>query len=361
MHVPEKYRALAPPDYEAGGTSDRMVNFVDLAPTMLSLAGIAPPPWMQGQAFLGPYASAPARYLHGFRGRMDERYDLVRSVRTERYVYIRNYMPHLIYGQHIDYMFQTPTTRVWKELYDQGKLKAPRTFFWERKPPEELYDLQSDPDEVHNLVGDPAHGAALEKLRRAQREQVLGVRDVGFLSEAEMHRRAAAAGTTIYELARDAQRYPLERILDMADLASSLRGEADSQLQDGLHDPDGGVRYWAALGLLMRGSDAVSSARGRLRDSLSDESPSVRVVAAWALGAFGDEREVALALETLRNSAPPDRNGVFVSLLALNAIDALGPKAGSLRATLETMPRKDPMAAARVGEYVPRLVEYLLR
>ena len=77
------------------------------------------------------------------RDRVDEAYDLSRSVRDERYLYIRNYMPHLIYGQYLAYMFQTPTTRVWKELYDAGKLAPPRTFFWERKPPEELYDLQT--------------------------------------------------------------------------------------------------------------------------------------------------------------------------------------------------------------------------
>ena len=65
-----------------------------------------------------PHATAPQDYLHGLRGRMDERYDLVRSARNERYVYLRQFMPHRIYGQYINYMFQTPTTRVWKQLYD---------------------------------------------------------------------------------------------------------------------------------------------------------------------------------------------------------------------------------------------------
>ena len=64
-----------------------------------------------GARLPGPHEAPPRTYLFGFRGRMDERYDMVRSVRDQRYVYIRNYMPHLIYGQHIDYMFQTPTTR----------------------------------------------------------------------------------------------------------------------------------------------------------------------------------------------------------------------------------------------------------
>ena len=44
----------------------------------------------------------------------------------ERYVYVRNYMPHRIYGQHLGYMFETPTTRVWKELHDDGKRELPQ-------------------------------------------------------------------------------------------------------------------------------------------------------------------------------------------------------------------------------------------
>ena len=58
------------------------------------------------------HASKPQPYIYGFRGRMDERYDMVRSVRNQRYVYIRNYMRHRPYGQYLEYMFKTPTTQV---------------------------------------------------------------------------------------------------------------------------------------------------------------------------------------------------------------------------------------------------------
>src|SRR2546430_17158814 len=103
VYIPEKFKDLRPSEYKSGGKSDRLVSFVDFAPTVLSLAGIQPPDWMQGRAFLGKFLEAPQPFVHGFRGRMDERDDLVRSVTDGRYVYIRNYMPHKIYGQHIDY------------------------------------------------------------------------------------------------------------------------------------------------------------------------------------------------------------------------------------------------------------------
>jgi uncharacterized sulfatase len=105
IYIPEKFKGLAPPEYGAGGQSRRLVSFVDLAPTVLSLAGIKPPSWIEGHAFVGEYQDSPQPYVYGFRGRMDERYDLVRSVTDGRYVYVRNYLPHLIYGQHLDYMF----------------------------------------------------------------------------------------------------------------------------------------------------------------------------------------------------------------------------------------------------------------
>ena len=98
---------------------------------------------------------------------MDERYDLMRSTRDKRYIYIRNYNPHKIYGQHIAYMWSLPSTLVWEQLYKEGKLRPPQTCFWETKPPEELYDLQADPDEVKNLASSAAHSSTLERFRKA--------------------------------------------------------------------------------------------------------------------------------------------------------------------------------------------------
>ena len=127
VYIPDKLKSFRPPGYKPGGSSDRLVSFVDFAPTVLSLAGIKPPGWMQGRAFLGRFRESPPPFLHGFRGRMDERPDLVRSITDGRYVYVRNYMPHLIYGQHLDFMWQTPTTRVWENLHREGKLANIRT------------------------------------------------------------------------------------------------------------------------------------------------------------------------------------------------------------------------------------------
>jgi uncharacterized sulfatase len=357
VYIPEKFKHLAPPEYKAGGVSDRLVSFVDLGPTVLSLAGVKPPAWVQGHAFMGRHQEPPQPYVYGFRGRMDERYDMVRSVTDGRYVYIRNYMPHLIYGQYLDYMFQTPTTRVWRQLYDEGKLKPPQTYFWEKKPPEELYDLQNDRDEVHNLAASPQHQAVVKKLREAQVSLALKIRDVGFLPESELHRRSS--GTTMYDLGEDARKYPLDRILAMADAASLMKADAMAQLSDGLRDGDSAVRYWAAMGMLMRGQSAVTARRDELRGVLKDEAPAVRIVAARAMGLFGNDEDLNLALAVLRELVSPEKNGLYVSLEALNAVDALGKKAGSLADAVRGMPQQGSFANQRTNGYVPRLVEHI--
>jgi len=358
IRVPEKFKDLAPRDYKAGAATDRLVGFVDFAPTLLSIAGLKPPEWMQGHAFVGRYAAAPEKYIFGFRGRMDARYDMVRSVRGSRFIYIRNYRPDLVYGQFIAYMFETPTTRIWKQLYDVGELHPPQAFFWQTKPPEELYDLQNDPDEVNNLASSPDHAAELRELRGALHRQMLETRDVGLLTESEMHRRAD--GTSIYDFGHDLKRYPVKRILTMANLASSLKAGVLPDLKKGLNDGDSGVRYWAALGLWMRGSNAVNSARAELHDALGDESPSVGIIAAQALARFGNSEDLKPALATLARLAPPQKNGIFVSLEALSAIEAVGPRAASLLPALRAISREDPNATPRTARYAGEFLKHLL-
>ncbi|HUQ91297.1 MAG TPA: sulfatase-like hydrolase/transferase [Bryobacteraceae bacterium] len=341
VHVPDKFKNLAPPDYKRGGTTERLVSFVDLAPTVLSLAGIAKPAYHQGHAFLGPAPEQP--YVYGFRGRMDERYDLVRSVRDKRFVYIRNYMPQRIYGQHLAYMFETPTTQKWKELYDAGKLNAVQKRFWEKKPAEELYELGTDRDEVVNLAGVPEYRGTLERMRKAQRELAVQIRDVGFLPETEMHSRSE--GRAPYSMGHDPARYAVERVAGMADLASRSVRPATEVFVKGLEDSDSGVRYWAAVGLMISGRTSP------LQKVLKDPSPCVRIAAAEALQAVDD----------LVDLADMDRHGIYTALLALNALDTIGvSKVRAAADRIGRLPKDNDRVNDRMKTYAARLIEHIL-
>jgi len=359
VYFPPKWQHLAPKEYRPGGRSDRLVSFVDLAPTVLSLAGLKPPSWMQGHAFAGPHQVAGPQYLYGARGRMDERMDSVRSVTDGRFVYVRNFHPHVSQGQHVDFQFQTPTTRIWRQLFDTGRTNEAQSIFWRTpKAPEELYDLQSDPDEVRNLARSSEHRITLEKFRTALRLHVEAIRDVSFLPEGEIHSRSQ--GTTPYDLARDNARYPLVRIFDAADVASRLNPAALPQLQKLITDADSAVRYWAALGFLMRGPAGVGAGQAALRVALGDSSPYVRIVAAEALAAHGPAGDLAGALAVLRELAPPEKNGVLIAMAALNAIEALGPKAAPLHDLVRTMKPAGPSPDSRYDSYVPRQIATLV-
>ena len=117
---------------------------------------------------------------------MDEAYDLIRAVRDQRYKYIRNLMPGRTRAQNIDYMNKMPTMIDMRRLNAVGKLGtvALRQYFEPTKPDEELYDLDSDPFEVKNLAADPAHAAALKRLREELENWQDKIGDQGLVPEA---------------------------------------------------------------------------------------------------------------------------------------------------------------------------------
>lgn len=359
VYFPPQWEHLAPREYRAGGKSDRLVSFADLAPTVLSLAGVKPPREMQGHAFAGRYQERPQPFIHGFRGRMDERIDFVRSVTDGRYVYLRNYLPHLSQAQRVNYQFQTPTTRVWHQLFTEGKLNDAQSLFWRvPKAPEELYDLQSDPDEVRNLANSPEHRSILRKLREAQQDHAREIRDTGFLPEAEVHARSGQDAPRD-ALATDAA-YPIKRVMEAASVASLLDPDDLPKLKKFLQDADSGVRYWGALGILMRGPKAVDASRQELGAALKDKSASVRIAASEALGTHGGPAELGAALMALRNDANPTKTSAYAATAAMNVIDRLGQKAAPLVEFVKAMPVKDPNAVGRANEYVGRLRETIL-
>ncbi|MDA1370633.1 MAG: sulfatase-like hydrolase/transferase [Proteobacteria bacterium] len=358
VYFPDKWRHLAPVEYGPGVQSERLVDFMDLAPTTLSIVGIEPTSYMQGRAFAGPFQQQSKPYMHAFRGRMDDRYDLSRTVTDGRYLYMRHYMPHRIYGQYVTYMFETQATQVWKQRYDEGRLNEVQRKFWEPKPPEELYDLENDIDEINNLVDSPAHHSILAELKRVQQDWILSSRDFGFLPENEIHTRAV--GSTPYETALDRNRYPLERIINAAERAASLAPGDTAELVAAFNDTDSAVRYWAALGLLMRKEAGISAGQAELVEALSDSAPAVRVAAAEALGMYGSPVDLQASLATLAELIEVEGNEVFVPMMALAALDAMEEKAIPLRSNIEAV-RIDGVTRVRPdGNEIERLRSKIL-
>ena len=339
VRFPRKYRHLAPAD--PGTRTDRLVSFVDLAPTVLSLAGVPVPEHMQGKAFLGPQA-AEGDYVCLFRGRMDERYDMMRAVRDKRYKYIRNYMPHRIYAQHLDYLWRMPATQSWQRLHDSGELTGPQRIFFGTKPAEELYDTNSDPHEVRNLADDPKYRKVLLRMREANRQWIKEIKDPGFLMEGEMVARSS--GSTPFEMARDRDKYDIAAVLSAAELASRSDPDNIPQLIEMLHDNDSGVRFWGVVGCLALGEQAAV-ASSALDSALDDPSPDIRVAAAEALCHLGSpDKALTVLTEAL------DHPNEYVRLHAANALDYSGELARPFVSLLKEKLHDDSNYVTRVME-----------
>ena len=191
IRIPPRLGKLAAP----GTVRDDLVSFVDLAPTVLALAGLEAPAHMQGRVLVGPNAGAAPLFVFGARDRMDQEYDMMRSARDSRFLYIRNFTPELPYAGHIIYRNQSAIMQEWLRLQAERSLTGPAAL-WMRasRPPEELFDVRRDPYQVENLAADPAHRATLERMRSAVVEWMTKIGDQGLINEAEMIQRMWPGG-----------------------------------------------------------------------------------------------------------------------------------------------------------------------
>ncbi len=194
-----------PGKFKAGTVEDRIVSLIDLGPTVLSLAGVRPPAYMQGQAFLGQYAAQARTYAFAHRDRMDETYDMMRAVRDKQFRYIKNFFPGRPYAQHIAYMEEMPILKEMRRLYkehmnalspDYGRAlnQTQLLYFQAEKPPEELYDLAADPYEIKNLAGDPKYLSVLKRMRAALAQWQKDTNDLGLVPEMELRERMRPGG-----------------------------------------------------------------------------------------------------------------------------------------------------------------------
>jgi arylsulfatase A-like enzyme len=178
-----------------GSVRDELVSFVDLAPTVLALAGVEIPTHLQGRVLVGPGAAPAPAFVFGARDRMDIEYDMMRSARDARFLYIRNFEPELPYAGHIIYRNQSAIMQEWFRLQAERKLTGPAAL-WMRtqRPAEELYDTKADPYQIQNLSAEPAHRATLARMRNAVTDWMARVGDQGLVNEPEMIQRMWPGG-----------------------------------------------------------------------------------------------------------------------------------------------------------------------
>jgi arylsulfatase A-like enzyme len=354
IRIPEKYKYLFPAK-KPGQKVDRLINFVDFAPTLLSIAGTPIPDYMQGNAFLSKQKTKDPEYSYMSRQRMDERYDLVRAVRDKKFRYIRNYMPFRITMQHVNYLFMAPSAQSWENAYKEGKTNVVQSIFFQTKPVEELYDTEHDPWEVNNLAGNPAYTTVLERMRKAETDWMRKIRDVGLIPETEY--KNFAGKKSMYDYMRSAD-CPFDELMKAADLATLGGKSSLNTFIQYLNNNNSAIRYWGATGLLILKNDA-KPAISDLKEASIDKSGAVATLIAEALYGLG-EKELArgIYIRILQDTVTYDMND---RNFTLNSIDAMNDNNTELIAAVQQLFKELGSTPEGLASYPYRTAEWLLK
>lgn len=350
IRIPEKYRHLYP-TRSSGSRVERLVSFVDLAPTLLSIIGTEAPGFMQGHAFLGKHQKQEPDHIYMFRDRMDERYDMSRSLVDRRYRYTVNYNSSRIWLQHLNYLWRAPSMRSWEEAFRAGQCNEVQSRWWNPKPAEELYDTENDPWEVHNLANDPEHADRLAAMRQACLEKGLAIRDAGFIPEAQ--RNVRAGDIPIYDYMRSDQ-VSLEEIMDAALLSTEKDPENLDRLVTLLDHEDSTIRFWAAQGLLLLGEKARPVLE-QIRRASMDVSWNVAVSGAEMLYQLGETADALEAYSRVLKGDDP-----MARTHALNSIDHIGGTREEFLVNCVSVIREKYEELNMGSDYDARAIQWLL-
>lgn len=307
---PLMYEHLSP--WGSGVVTDELVDFEDLAPTLISLAGGKVPEYMKGRVLLGNERSKPVEFLELSSDRSGNGIDMVRTITDGRYLYSRNYTPFMSEVRYIRYMEIGEIKRIMRRDLATDRLTGIQKQLFDPRPAEFLFDTQGDPWELENLVGDPEYEGILDTMRHRLDSCVLQSRDVMFLPEYEL---AALAddNTTAYAYRLDDKKYPLREIYAAASLSGKRDGRIADQQVKLLRSENKIVRYWAALGLKSQDGTTLMSHKEAITRAVHDTYPPTRIAAAAVAYELFDDPQSERVLKQAITST-----NVHASVMAIN-------------------------------------------
>lgn len=257
VRIPEKFKKLSP--FKAGTRTSSFVEFVDLVPTVLSLAGIEIPKSVDGKPFLGKkikrFELEKQNTTFGYADRFDEKYDLVRSIRVGKYKYIRNYQPFNIDGLYNFYRYKMLAYKEWYNLFIGGKLNEVQSQFFRPRKPEGLYNIDEDPHETNNLVNDISYNETLLDLRSKLNDHLISINDLSFLPEPHLLENGINDIVGYSEKNKDL----IKKLIEISDLQLYDYNEVSSQIKDALTDNNPWVRYWGLIVCSTFGNQALEN------------------------------------------------------------------------------------------------------
>ena len=299
VRIPANFKHLV--DHKRGSRTDGFVSFIDFGPTVLHLAGLKPNPLTDGKAFLGKGISARdlagRDETFGYADRFDEKYDLVRFMRKGKYTYIRNLQGFYPDALQNNYRYKMLAYTEWRELYKAGKLNAAQSQFHQRRPAEQLFDVEADPHEINNLSENPKYAKVLSQLREGMKKKLRQINDLSFYPESHMVKAALGNGQA-YGKKYDGE---IDRLADISDLALVPFTEAKSGLTKAMASENPWERYWGCITAAVHGK-AAKALVPNARELLGDKNLMVRMRAAEFLGSIKAMDPMPALLSVLNNA-----------------------------------------------------------
>jgi arylsulfatase A-like enzyme len=245
VYVPKKWQHLFP--YERGSRSQTFVEFVDLAPTVLALAGIKPPMGMDGTPVMGKGLQKSQinkkNTAFGYADRFDEKYDLVRTLRVGKFKYIRNYQPFNMDALFNFYRYKMLAYKEWLSLYRDGKLNDIQSQFFQPKSPEALYNINLDPHEVNDLSKSEDHKEILLQMRGQLQQRISSMPDLSFYPEPYLLDNALENPTAFGQNNKAA----IAELIAIADLNLAPFEQVKVKIKAALSDKNPWKRYWGLI------------------------------------------------------------------------------------------------------------------
>ena len=335
VYFPEKFKHLA---NGMSGKVDRLVNFTDLGPTVLSLAGIKPEKRMQGEAVFGKYAAKEERKLNfAFASNQLHHFMPVRAVSDGRYKYIRSYMPYRQFALRNYYQWGMPSNKAWDKLVLGGHNTNDKwALTFDAHPAEMLFDLENDPGEIHDLSSLPQYQDILNNMRNALSEHIRSTKDLGFFLP------TSREGHILYNTVRN-EKYPLEELYDLVELASCAKAENESSFRKALSSQYPEMKFWACVGYAqLARQELISECPEKLIVLMDDKDPYIASEAAYAVSYLGHPER---GIKKLLNPAKEEYRKIGYSSLECLSLDEamrkyIMPYLDEIRDAAENLPRK---------------------
>jgi arylsulfatase A-like enzyme len=322
VRIPDKFRHLTP--FKSGDRVVEPVSFVDLAPTLLSLAGIETPSQMQGRPFLGTKRIEPAademEFLYA--DRFDELYGMRRGLTDGKWKYIHNFNPDFPTAPYSFYQFGQPGWTAYKKAFEAGKLSGYHQALWQAPgTSEQLYDLSADPWEINNLADDPAHAEKLAALRKRLKATMKEAHDTGLVPEPLF--KALAGEATLAEQVQS-DKFDIGKITDLAFTATEIDAKNLPRHMEAIKSADPIERYWGVVGMRLLGEKAAHCADDLL-PLLKDMHAGIRTTAGETLYKFGKQDEAAESLiaDVASTRDAPSLLNLLNALRRLDLLDQL--------------------------------------